>query len=162
MRKKQNSVKKCFPRTKNWLCTASFQWTSHLFVSLLLPVHCSEKEIVIVRKVRWCTVSSYPGLSSLFNSLLSLFSSVKSGSRALHLNCLPAVHSCQPKTWVPRQPSTRKSSYPMMRRCLLPCRWSGGPRRRSPSWPLVVRETTWPSSASQVRAQIKFSSLPCV
>lgn len=99
----------------------------------------------------------YKYLHFFFNSFLNLFSSVTSGP-CLQLNCLPAVHYCLPKSWVPRQPSTKRSSYPMMRRCLLLCRWSVGPRRRSPFWPPVARAITWRSSASQVRAQILISA----
>lgn len=84
-------------------------------------------------------------------SLFSLFSEEWVSSSPL--NCLPPPHSCLLQRWVQNQPSTRRSSYPTMRRCLLLCKWSGGPRRRSPSWPPVVRETTWPSSASQVRTR---------
>lgn len=75
-------------------------------------------------------------------------------SSTFHFDSLPPVHSCLLQRWVPSQLSTRRCSYPTMRRCLLLCRWSGGPRRRSLSWPLAVRETTWPSSASQVGEQI--------
>lgn len=103
-----------------------------------------------------CTMCICPAIS-FFNSFLILFSSVTSGP-CLLLNWLPAVHCRLPESWAPRQPSTKRSSYPTMRRCLLPCRWSVGPRRRSPFWPPVVRAITWRSSASQVSAQILISA----
>lgn len=67
-----------------------------------------------------------------------------------HFSCLPADHLGPDSTWVPRQPSARRCSFPTTRRCWPPCRWRGGQKRRSPFWQLVVKETTWPLSASQV------------
>lgn len=77
-----------------------------------------------------------------------------------HFIHLPADHLGPESTWVPSQPSARRCSYPTMRRCWPLCKWRGGRKRRYPSWQLVVKETTWPLSASQVSGLMKlFSSL---
>lgn len=77
-----------------------------------------------------------------------------------HFIYLPADHLGPESTWIPNQPSARRCSYPTMRRCWPLCKWRGGQKRRYPFWQLVVKETTWPLSASQVSGVMKlFSSL---
>lgn len=73
-------------------------------------------------------------------------------------NRFSSVYFCLCRRWVPSQPSTRSSSHLTMRRCSLVYRWRGGQRRRYLSWPLVAREITWLSSASQVATSLSLSA----